>query len=347
MSRRVNVFVRTRREPQPSRVFDTYWRFASERQVVYFKRLAGAAPPWTTDPIIGQHRFTNAYRVADRVSQYLISDVVDEGAEDIEETFFRVLLFKLFNRLETWRLLARELGGTPTWSSYSYDEYNRVLTGAMDRGERIYSAAYIMPSARQWGEERKHRNHLRLLEAFMKDRVALRLSGVSSMQQGFDLLRSYSSIGDFLAYQLITDLNYTCVCDFSEMEFVVPGPGARDGIAKCFDSLGDYTEQEMIRWVAESQEDQFSRRGIRFQTLWGRPLQLIDCQNLFCEVDKYARVAHPEVRGRTGRTRIKQQFRPLGSLPQPVLPAKWNVQVPPMTTQTQRASVTQVQDPRT
>src|SRR5258707_9985183 len=40
-----------------------------------------------------------------------------------------------------------------------------------------------------------------------------------------------------------------------------------------------------------------------------RRLQLIDCQNLFCEVDKYARVAHPNIAGRTGRTRIKQKFR--------------------------------------
>ena len=45
--------------------------------------------------------------------------------------------------------------------------------------------------------------------------------------------------------------------------------------------------------MAENQEDEFARRGIEFQTLWGRPLQLIDCQNLFCEVDKYARVYHP------------------------------------------------------
>ena len=39
-------------------------------------------------------------------------------------------------------------------------------------------------------------------------------------------------------------------------------------------------------------------------------MQLIDCQNLFCEVDKYARHAHPEVRGISGRTRIKQSYRP-------------------------------------
>ena len=40
-------------------------------------------------------------------------------------------------------------------------------------------------------------------------------------------------MGDFLAFQLLIDLNYSNLTDFSEMDFVVAGPGARDGIRKC------------------------------------------------------------------------------------------------------------------
>jgi hypothetical protein len=39
------------------------------------------------------------------VSQYLIRDVVYAGPQDPEEVVFRVLLFKFFNRIETWELL--------------------------------------------------------------------------------------------------------------------------------------------------------------------------------------------------------------------------------------------------
>jgi hypothetical protein len=49
-------------------VFDTYWRFAAARQHIYEARLAGRPGPWTADPILRQHRFTNCYRAADRVS---------------------------------------------------------------------------------------------------------------------------------------------------------------------------------------------------------------------------------------------------------------------------------------
>ncbi|MCH7885985.1 MAG: hypothetical protein IIC01_12165, partial [Planctomycetes bacterium] len=115
------------------------------------------------------------------------------------------------------------------------------------------------------------------------------------------------TIGPFLAYQYATDLNYSELTSFDEMHFVVPGPGALDGIRKCFSDLGGLNEVEIIKVVADQQEDQFARLGLSFQSLWGRRLQLIDCQNLFCEVGKYARVAHPDVVGLSGRTRIKQK----------------------------------------
>jgi hypothetical protein len=145
------------------------------------------------------------------------------------------------------------------------------------------------------------------------------------MAEAYELLRTLPGIGPFLAYQFATDLNYTTHLNFSEMEFVVPGPGARDGMRKCFKDLGDYSEADAIRWVADRQDEEFKARGLTFRSLWGRPLQLIDCQNLFCEVDKYARVRHPEIAGYSGRTRIKQKFTSRGPQLQLWFPPKWGI----------------------
>ena len=170
-----------------------------------------------------------------------------------------------------------------------------------------------MPSGSiAFGTTRKHRAHLKLLKQMMEDEVALRIAEAKTMLEVFTLLRSYPMIGDFLAYQYVTDLNYSTLTNFSEMEFVVPGPGAKGGISKCFESLGGLTESDLIRVVTDRQQAEFERLGIEFKSLWGRPLQLIDCQNLFCEVDKYSRVHHPEITGSSGRTRIKQKFRRYG-----------------------------------
>ena len=121
------------RELQPTQVFDTYWRFAAARQAVYEARLAGQSPPWSDDPILGAYRFTNCYRAADRVSQYLITQVCYRGDLSWDEVFFRVLLFKIFNRVTTWRLLTSQLGQV-TWEQYEHATYNAVLSEALGGG---------------------------------------------------------------------------------------------------------------------------------------------------------------------------------------------------------------------
>jgi hypothetical protein len=304
-------------------VFDTYWRFASERQEMFMRRVAGSAPPWTEDPILGAHRFTNTYRASDRVSQYLIRNVIYAGSQRAEEVFFRTILFKLFNRIETWEALRAQLG-TVSWKEFTFDGYARVLDRLIGDGQRIYSAAYIMPSP-AFGSPRKHRNHLRLIEHMMADGAAEKIAKAPSLRGVFDLLRGYPSLGEFLAFQFTIDLNYSELIDFSEMDFVVAGPGARDGIRKCFKDTAGLTDAEVIQVMAERADVEFARLGREFLNLWGRSLQLIDCQNVFCEVGKYARVAHPEVEGEAGRTRIKQKFTPR---PTPLLqwyPPKWGL----------------------
>jgi hypothetical protein len=206
------------------------------------------------------------------------------------------------------------------------DAYDKVLSAAMARGDTIYSAAYIMPSgAAQLRNKRKHRNHLALLEMMMADGITARLKRCRRMVEAFDLLRSYPTLGDFLAYQFATDINYSEVTNFSEMDFVVPGPGAKSGIRKCFSNLGGLSEEEVIFLVAKHQDEEFDRLGIRFERIGNRPLQLIDCQNLFCETDKYARIVHPDVAGIGARKRIKQQFRPNGEPVNYMFPPKWGL----------------------
>lgn len=313
---------------KPSVVFDTYWRFAAERQRIFFARLQGLPPPWTNDSILNTYKFTNAYRASDRVSQFLIKNVIYREPYDPRELFFRIILFKLFNKIETWSLLEESLGDI-RWNYYRFSDYERILSGAMATGQSIYSAAYIMASGAQVFEvERKHQGHLKLIELMINDSVPERLMECRSMRSGFELLRSYPLIGDFLAYQLITDLNYSPLLNFTEMEFTIPGPGARDGIRKCFASLGGLSETDIIRLMADRQCVEFENRGIQFQSLWGRSLQLIDVQNLFCEVDKYARIKHPNIAGLSGRTRIKQKYVGRSTEIQYFFPPKWKLAMP-------------------
>jgi hypothetical protein len=307
----------------PTPVFDTYWRFAAERQSMYEARLAGRAAPWTQDPILRHHRFTNCFRAADRVSQYLINHVIYIGSQDFEEVVFRTLLFKFFNKIETWELL-RSAVGDLEWRTFDLPAYDSVLTAAFAQGRRLYSAAYVMAPPRLGGQ-RKHTNHLLLLHRMMCADVPTGLTAASSMESAFGILCKHPGIGHFLGFQFLIDLNYSNGLHFDEMEFVVAGPGARDGIRKCFGPASNGIEAGIIRYMADMQEDQFARLGLSFNGLRGRRLQLIDCQNLFCEVDKYARLAHPSIPGISGRTRIKQRYVPDSAPLTARFPPKWGL----------------------
>jgi hypothetical protein len=288
--------------------FDVYWRFAAERQRVFHCRASGMPPPWTSDPILAQHKFTSVYRAADRVSQYLIRDVIYCGSQDPQELVFRILLFKIFNRIETWDLLTRRLGARPTWADYRFAAYNQILNEAMSQGERIYSAAYIVPNP-SFGESRKHGNHLRLIEHAMAGRLPTAMADASGLRELYDLLAALPSLGPFLAYQYAIDTGYAPFASAEENQFVVAGPGALDGISKCFADTGGLSAAEVIAWMNDTSHEHLARLGERFEDLWGRWPTLIDWQNVFCEVSKYTRLSHPHMPGLSGRTKIKQKFR--------------------------------------
>jgi hypothetical protein len=295
---------------------------------MYYRRLRGEPSPWTLDPVLKTYRFTNTYRATDRVSQYLIREVQyhPDRPQTPQELFFRTILFKIFNKIETWEALERAHGPL-AWNGIDLNRIDKTLSGLRERGYRIYSAAYIMP-APAFGAERKHTNHLKLIESMMADRLADRLRQAPDFGSVYERILRYPGLGRFLAFQYAIDLNYSELLDFSEDDFVVAGPGAVDGISKCFVSTCASTPEEVIRWVTNRQEQELSARGIDFSGLFGRRLHLIDCQNLFCEISKYARVAHPEVQGAAKRLKIKQSYKQdHRALPDLMLPPRWRLRL--------------------
>ena len=309
-------------KPKRSIFYDAYWQFAAKRFDVFERRLNNQPAPWTDDLVIANNRFTNVFRASDRVSQYLIN--LQYENDDLKDVFFKTMLFKLFNKIETYTFLDKELAVINA-EAFSFDTYDRLLTQRLSEGT-IYSAAYIIPSAGSaFGYKFKHTNHLALLDKMMKDELYKKMTDSKSLAEVYRLLLSYPSLGPFLAFQFTIDLNYSELLSFSEMDFVVAGPGAKNGILKCFESLGSYSFEDVIKLMTDDQEKECERLGLKLPNLWGRRLQLIDCQNLFCETDKYLRATNPESNNKSGRTRIKQKFSKSKGPMSFFFPPKWNI----------------------
>lgn len=314
---------------KPTIAYDTYWKFAYERQNIFFNRINSDDGNYTKDQILKEYKFTNVYRACDRVSQFLIKKVIYPTGQTFSERdmFLRIMLFKLFNKIETWQLLEHEFSKIEE-ATFSVTKFRNFLDREMNQGRTLYSNAYMMASGcKEFKVTRKHHAHLLLLELMLKDALPEKIAECRKMSEAYLLLLGYPLIGRFLAYQYVTDINYSEMTKFKETEFTVPGPGARDGIRKCFTSLGGLCETEVIKMMADRQEYEFDRLKLPFKKLGRRPLQYIDIQNIFCEVDKYCRVAHPELSGVSGRTRIKQRFNENPEKIDYFFPPKWKVKL--------------------
>ena len=287
-------------------LYDAYWRFAAERHAIFARRVAGQPSPWTNDNTLREFKFCNVYRASDRVSQFLIRRVafgLEPGGLAPEDVFLRVVLFRLFSKERTWDLIEASTGGLCR-ATLDVQRLSEVLDEARRRGP-IYTSAFILAPDPHGAS--KHRSHLLLVESmFRPGGLGQDLAHAVSLRSVYEALLAWPLIGPFLAYQMAIDLNYTEFLDFDEDEFTMPGPGALRGLKKVFSDFGDKTPAELVHMMVERQEEEFVRLGLTFDGLFGRRLHAIDCQGLFCEIDKYSRQAFPTLKSE--RVRIKQRF---------------------------------------
>ncbi|TEB22497.1 hypothetical protein FA13DRAFT_1641311 [Coprinellus micaceus] len=317
---------------KPTPVFDAFWYWVAERKAIDDRRRAGEPAPWTDDPILQNNYFCNPYRVLDKVCQYMIKQVIEKGSQKPEEVVFRILLFNTFTKIETWELLEERLGPLK-WSTYDRQKYEEVL---FDADTTLYTGAFIKP-APDFCCGKNFQNHLALIENMMENDIAFKLLGAPTMADVYEYLVAFPSMGEFNTYQLILNLSYSNILNFHPNDFVMAGIGSYSGLVKMFgagmrSALAENKDFaiDVMRWLAETQDEHFNRLGITLSRLGPKklPLGLADIEHSVCEVDKYARAAYPKVKGTSDRKHLKRKydaFKTTTVYPaKPFLPKAWN-----------------------
>jgi hypothetical protein len=207
-----------------------------------------------------------------------------------------------------------------------------VFEGALDDIKRefggLYTGAFILCATKAFGYDEKHRNHVALFKhMFFERSIAQELLNADSLEAIVRILETFPLTGPFMSYQIAIDLNYSDLINFDEDDYTQAGPGALRGIKKAFIDTGDYAPSDIIKRMVDLQEMEFQRLDLPFSGLWGRRLHAIDCQGLFCELDKYCREAAPELS--SARSRIKARFIPSPELISFFFPPKWALTIQP------------------
>lgn len=308
-------------------VYKYYFYFVQERMNIFWNKYDSKKEPWTNDLILKENKFTNVYRASDRISQYLIKNVIYDRLEGFDERdiLFRILIFKIFNKIETWEYLESKIGSISI-KSFDLPKVNSLLSDRMSQTP-IYNNAYMMTGTHSKYNHLtfKHEKWLQMVQdEIVKEKTLEKIVAAKSLEKVYKILRERSFIGDFLAYQYTIDLNYSPVIDFSEDTFVKAGIGSIRGIKKCFYPLGKSSFEDAIRYTHDNFEKYQQKYGYtEFKNLFGRQPTLIDIQNCFCETDKYLRAKMPELQ--VDNKRIKQKYKTGKPSLNLFFPPKWSI----------------------
>ena len=259
----------------------------------------------------------------------MVREVIEVGSQKSVDVVFRVVLFCLFSKEETYQLLNDALAPL-TWERYNRKAYENVLQEAREQGAVLYTGSHQKPAPKMDHCREAFKNHLRLLEAMMNAGLTEHLLQAEFMADAYAFIMSFPGMAEFTSQQLLLNLSYTHVLNFSDMDFVVGGPGSRSGLSKCFgDSIIlPKMETDVMRWMAETQDEHFARLDLTFNGLGPQGLRmgLPDIEHTLCEVDKYSRSAHPNVRNKWGkpRTYLRPGFDPSPKpIPELRIPIAW------------------------
>lgn len=301
-----------------------FFKYAREREAIRQRRECDKQPsPWTDDPILHQYRFCNVYREDDRVTRWFRKHV-REPLRDSPDVLLTTVLFRFFNRITTGEAIFQQHGleRRTAWTelqeygSSSLPDVKRAILTYCGKGPYV-TGSYIIKSPNGMD---KLTGVLWAVEQFMlQERLfaerknegvlgwrevadwSIDSPGRVSLEQMWDWLRKFPYLGDFTAYEIVTDLRHTALLENAPdiYTWANPGPGAMRGLNRLHGRHKDKSQQKYLFIV----EMRHLLKLAQESSIWpvnpsGLPVEMRDIEHTLCEFDKYERARLGEGRPR-------------------------------------------------
>lgn len=305
-----------------------FFEFAHKRHTMYLRRQAEEPWPWSDDPVLNKYRFTNVYRELDATTVWFRKWVRDP-LRSRPEVLLATILFRWINRTITGEAIFRQVmddGRTP-WQDLleasegseediqqAFARMHDAIKTMLGRGPYM-TGAYVIKSPDGYD---KLTGVLKNVEWFMSARCGFRdemlgwremadtlLAGPVTLRNMWEWVREHKFMGDFMAYEVVTDLRHTdMLCDAPDiMTWANPGPGAMRGLNRLHGRYMKAARTHRAEYIMEMRELlDMSRDGAWPNDDDYPPLEMRDIEHTLCEFDKYERT-------RTGEGKPRGVFR--------------------------------------
>src|SRR3990167_8513722 len=119
-----------------------FWYWVCERHNIFLRRVVQKLlPPWTKDLVLSSVYFTPPYRELDRLTRYLILNILPHIREDPNMVIFNIWVYRFFNLIETFECLG---GYSNYWDK---GQARGTLFQRQQQGQKIYTGAFMVNSA--------------------------------------------------------------------------------------------------------------------------------------------------------------------------------------------------------
>ena len=289
-----------------------YFRTAGERYNIYLRRTANEplplrppdySPSWTKDPIFQKYKFCNLFREHDKVTVWLRENWREPYADHPNLPFAMALA-----RLINWPPTLEEIGFPKRWYP---EKVLGVLHRRKDEGEKVYTGAYLLGSVPKGTQRADYLVHSvlsplkkELSSAYWVSRVnndwSLRKSRSSNLEGLWGWFRSQRGIGDFLAYEIVSDLRHTKYLHDAPdiMTWANAGPGALRGLTRLWGyqpktrQISGYSFPK--KSALEAMQNLLARSRETRWKLHTPPWEMRDVEHWLCEHDKYMRIKNSQ-----------------------------------------------------
>lgn len=297
-----------------------FFAYAQERYNVYLNKTTGEPWPWTRDTILQQYRFCNVFREDDKTTKwfntYICNPVNRHGTTSA--VILATVAFRWFNRIETWEtvlhaLTREESNFVEFFNNYDGEFLRKVLL--RDGKAPWTTGSYIIKTPD--GMDKLH-GVLHCIETFRNmlargDLQAMHWRGSNfTLEDAWTQLRKVPFLGDFMAYEVVTDLRHTHVlCNAPDiMTWANPGPGAARGYSRIMGKSPDYygrhsaTDRHILMEGMKRLLELAQLDKKMWPNRWPK-WEMRDVEHTLCEYDKYMRVANGEGRPRQIYRRVE------------------------------------------